>query len=317
MSAAAKYVQEGEAPEEQPAAKVCAEAGRRCVKMIRQYPVLSSEWIQTVDSFKQLTRLVVVEGRIAPNAKVSEAQGRNSDGGTLWDQEAHENAIRILVEEAKVNLCLRIMNDYKKWYYDECQKKADISVCKNEMGYPEVHIDQLLIDFEVSLGMILARAFMHVETLQLMDIPLLIEHIHMVLTSSTPGQAGARMQETVVLYYFSSLMKHAEKLNNLELLAKTRELGVLHLITNQALAVCMEPDLMLIVAEGHAALADNEDFNSDWQSFFTGPDGRIDANAKANFLLLEEKIVNPVLQASPEKRKDLRPVLDFFKTLKR
>ena len=45
-------------------------------------------------------------------------------------QESHENAIRILVEEAKVNLCLRtsavclhgelierMMSDFKKWQY--------------------------------------------------------------------------------------------------------------------------------------------------------------------------------------------------------
>lgn len=35
--------------------------------------------------------------------------------------------------------------------------------------------------FEESLGLLLWRSFIHVETLQLMDIPLLIEHCAMVL----------------------------------------------------------------------------------------------------------------------------------------
>jgi len=83
--------------------KVCAEAGRKWVRNIHQYPVLSMEWIQLVDSLKQLTRLVQLEGRMPENKKVSETLGRDdSSGGTLWDQEACESVIRIIVEEGKL-----------------------------------------------------------------------------------------------------------------------------------------------------------------------------------------------------------------------
>lgn len=49
--------------------------------------------------------------------------------------------------------------------------------------------------------------------MQLMDIPLLIEHCAFILHACfnlAEGPGDARLQETVVLYYFSSLMKHAE-----------------------------------------------------------------------------------------------------------
>merc|ERR1712050_489640 len=117
------------------------------------------------------------------NTKVGEAQGRNTDsGGTLWDQEAHENAIRILVEEAKVNLCLRMMNDYKKWQYDLQKKDATIAYAIKQYEYNHGQLEHKCLQFEESLGVLLDRAFAHVETLQLMDIPLLIEHCVLVLT---------------------------------------------------------------------------------------------------------------------------------------
>lgn len=319
---AAKYAHE-DAGEERPV-KVCAEAGRKCVRNIHQYPILSVEWIGLVDSLKQLTRLVQLEGRMPANAKVSEAQGRNKDSeGTLWDQEAHENAIRILVEEAKVNLCLRMMNDFKKWQYDPAEKRATFHETMQAYDYSEAQLEQKCQLFEESLGMLLWRAFVHVETLQLMDIPLLIEHIALILESAKrPGFESARnvkMQETIVLYYFASLMKHAEALNNSELLAKSREHRLVHLATEQVLKHTEEypMDVISFVAEGFSALADNEDFRSCWDQFFLDLDGKPDRAAKEFFLQLEEKVVNPVLKESPDRKRYLRPLLDLFKAIQR
>merc|ERR1719359_115477 len=101
---------------------------------------------------KQLTRLVQLEGRMPANSKVSEAAGRNMDSdGTLWDQEAHENAIRILVEEAKVNLCLRMMTDYKKWQYVPTAKKESMQAALKEFDYTSTQLEQKCDQFEASL----------------------------------------------------------------------------------------------------------------------------------------------------------------------
>merc|ERR1719330_1452104 len=135
--ASAKYASD-EASEGDRPMRVCAEAGRKCVRNIHQYPVLSNEWIQLVDSLKSLTRLVQLEGRMPTNVKVVEAAGRNKESeGTLWDQEAHENAIRILVEEAKVNLCLRMMNDYKQWCYSPSVKEDTLKQVKQAYEYSD------------------------------------------------------------------------------------------------------------------------------------------------------------------------------------
>lgn len=304
--------------------KVCAEAGRKCVRNIHQYPILSVEWIGLVDSLKQLTRLVQLEGRMPVNSKVAEAQGRNKDSeGTLWDQEQHENAIRILVEEAKVNLCLRMMHDFKKWQYDPAEKRATYHEAMQAYDYSEVQLDQKCQQFEESLGMLLWRAFVHVETLQLMDIPLLIEHCALVLEACRrPGFEPVRnlkMQETIVLYYFSSLMKHAEALNNGELLAKSREHRLVHFASEHVLSrvEVYPPDMIFAIAEGFSALADNEDFRSQWEQFFLDADGKPDPEAKAGFLQLEAKVVAVALKEAPERKRVLRPLLDLFRAMQR
>mmetsp|Transcript_54451 Transcript_54451/g.143399 ORF Transcript_54451/g.143399 Transcript_54451/m.143399 type:complete len:326 (+) Transcript_54451:81-1058(+) len=322
MASAAKYANEDAAESERPL-KVCAEAGRKCVRNIQQYPVLSVEWIALVDSLKQLTRLVQMEGRMPANTKVGEAQGRNKDSdGTLWDQEVHENAIRILVEEAKVNLCLRMMNDFKRWQYDPVEKAASFAEVMQAYDYSQSQLEQKCHQFEEALGSLLWRAFVHVETLQLMDIPLLIEHCAMVLqqAQTVPDKLPhAKMQEMVVLYYFSALMKHAENLNNSELLAKAREFELVALSVNHVQRFHEEypMDIVLSLAEGFAALSDNEDFRTEWHKFFQGPDGQLDREAMEKFMMLEAQLATPVIEAAPERKKDIRPLLDFCKLLQR
>lgn len=329
MAAAAKYAHEDDGAEAERPLKVCAEAGRKCVRSIHQYPILSVEWIALIDSLKQLTRLVQLESRMPANPKVAEIHGRDRESeGTLWDQESHENAIRILVEEAKVNLCLRMMNDFKAWQYDDRERAATIAQVKENMEYSDVQIETKCQHFEESLGLLLWRAFVHVETLQLMDIPLLIEHCALVFSKSRGGWpvgAGAKSQETVVLYYFSSLMKHAEMLNNGELLAKCRELRLIHLATEHLLNPAEEADGALLgaCAEGFAALADNEDFACDWPSYFeaevdvTGNVIKTPEEVMNIFLSLDEVVLQPVLKDYPERRRVLRPLMDLFNKIRR
>jgi len=317
--AAAKYAHDDAGEAERPM-RVCAEAGRKCVRNIQLYPVLSIEWIALVDSLKQLTRLVQLEGRMPANTKVSEAAGRNTDSeGTLWDQEAHENAIRILVEEAKVNLCLRMMNDYKRWSYQtpEAKKPALDKAIETWGSNCDHQIEEKMKQFEESLGILLWRAFVHVETLQLMDIPLLIDHCAMVFENSRDieGSLNTKLQPTLVLYYFASLMKHAENLNNSELLGKAREVGLMRLATDHFLhyqdQFSKDDEVITVVAEAFAAMADNEDYRTSWEDFFR------DEDEKRRFLELEDKLVAVYLKDVPDGKKTIRPLLDLLKTIRR
>jgi len=321
-SSSAKYAQ-AEGDVERPM-KAAVDTSRKCVRSIRQCALLSQDWISLVQALKQLTGFVQLEGRMPANTKVSETQGRNKDSsGTLWDQEVSENAIRILVEEAKLNLCLRMINDFKQWQFPGPTRARDLEeaaakLSAGDLKYTPEQVDKKCSEFEEAMSFLLWRSLTHVEVLQLMDVPLLLEHIHLVLASALQRRdeayaPGAKTQEMAVVHYYASLMKHAEKLNNGELLAKMQELRLVSLMTQHVLAFGRACDaaVLLSVAEGFAALADNEDFGASWEGYFA------DADEKAAFLQLEELVVAPVIREAPEKKRDLRPLLDFFKTLQR
>merc|ERR1711924_70493 len=103
--------------------------------------------------------------------------------------------------------------------------------------------------------------------------------------------------------------------NSSELLAKTRERGLVGLVTYMMVAPAnvhdvFAPDIVNAVAEGFAALADNEDFQPDWQSFFPGDE-------KSTFLMLEDKLIKGIIDENPTRKRELRPLLDFFAKIKR
>jgi hypothetical protein len=301
--------------------KVAVDASRKCVRNIRVCKVLSPEWSGLVDSLVQLAGLVQLEGQMPANTKVVETQGRNKDSkGTLWDQERHENAIRILVEEAKLNLCLRMMNEHKSWQHPAEKRESTLSDASSTYDMSRETLEKKCTQFEESGGFLMCRSFMHVEALQLMDIPLLIEHIAMVLVKSNEKSIAdenfrlmPKTQEVVVLHYFSSLMKHAELLNNEEVLAKTRETGLVSLVTRHCIRHFdqIPSEILSVVLDGFSCLADNEDFGGSWDGFF------LEEADRTAFLRLEAMAVVPAIKENPSRKRDLRPLLDFFKVIAR
>merc|ERR1712139_40644 len=108
-------------------------------------------------------------------------------------------------------------------------------------------------------------------------------------------------------------MKHAESLNNSEILAKIRDLQLVHLIVSH-IKIHHEKyplELWIEVCEGLAALCDNEDFQPCWKEFF------VDKQQMESFICLDESIVKQILSEQPAKRSTLRPLTGFFNTIKR
>merc|ERR1711957_896958 len=106
-------------------------------------------------------------------------------------------------------------------------------------------------------------------------------------------------------YYCSALFKHAEALNNTELLAKVREHQLVNLVVSHIGKHAYPEDSAWDVALGLAALCDNEDFSTGWESFFDTPDGSRDrekmqaffepqglGRANVNFLRKEEGLAS-------------------------
>lgn len=325
MAASDKYVSRSTAEPEAGDRSVDPNVCRRSVRSLQAHAILTPEWIAMIDTLETLAKWTKFEEFLPADVKTGEAQGRNVDSvGTLWDQARSENTIRILVEEAKVNLCMRMMHDFKRWQYSG-EKQQSIQKLVVRLGYGEPQLEAKCNIFEQSLGLLMTRGFMHVETLQLTDIPLLIEHCVLVFqhVKRNPGAhpLNPKAQEIVVLHYFASLMRSAEALNRTELLAKTRELCLVQLAIDHVLDLVelsqLSPEASSAVVDGFAGLADNEDFQTDWEGFFDEVGGASSAEPRKLFLKLEEKIVAPILSETPSRRASLRPLLDFFRVVER
>lgn len=293
--------------------RVRVAAARNCIRRFKSCSVMSPEWVSLVETIEQLGRLSQMETSMTETKGVDEQEGRTEGDGTLWDQAAHEETIRVLVEEAKVNLCLRMINDFKKWDYDERDRADKLAKAAQRYSCDEVQLERHAHIFEDNLGLLLVRAFGHVETLQLTDIPLLLEHIHMVLQHCEVAATGysAKSQEKVVLYYFASVLTYAEELNTAEILGRLKDLDLLRMMTKHLKAdtYCAN-DTLGTVVEGYARLCENEDFQTDWESFFPTPEHIED-------FLYMDKIAQKVLSNAEDKKASIRPLLDFLLKLGR
>lgn len=77
-----------------------------------------------------------------------------------------------------------MMIAYKEFQYAPAPSRGQKMQQATGNGYAPIDEDTLARKcdcFEESLGLLLLRGFMHLETLQLTDIPLLLEHVATVL----------------------------------------------------------------------------------------------------------------------------------------
>jgi hypothetical protein len=97
------------------------------VRSFGDYKLLSVDWLKMAESLQQVSNVAYMEKHMPSNdSNAAAAQGKKSEG-TLWDQQKDELAIRILLEEGKLNLCLRTLQHFK-----EEERKADfhdVQVC--------------------------------------------------------------------------------------------------------------------------------------------------------------------------------------------
>ena len=94
------------------------------------------------------------------------------NGATLWETE--ELALRFIVEDGKMNLCLRNLIDCKHYQRQGFMRRMDIPADKMDK------IDK----FERGIGVVLKNLWGHIEALQTTDLPALVNHIADTLHSS-------------------------------------------------------------------------------------------------------------------------------------
>jgi len=181
---------------------------RQHIKALASFQIFSKEYLHMIDSLQHIAAIASMEERLASNNTANKE-------GTLWDKE--ELVVRFLLEEGKINLCLRNMRDFKE-FVRKVQKDSSVidQYVSSTKSDTSTLMNRLLI-MEVSLGVLLKLCFNAVECLQLVDCPLLIQYISEVLSFAVENPQIIRKeieksQENLVLEYLSSLMKNIERL---------------------------------------------------------------------------------------------------------
>ena len=75
---------------------------RKHIRGLGSFPILSPHWIEMADVLGRIANISDMESKL-PSAK---------DDATLWETE--EQALRYLIEDGKLNLCLRNMIEFKQ-----------------------------------------------------------------------------------------------------------------------------------------------------------------------------------------------------------
>lgn len=75
---------------------------RKHIRELGSFTILSEEWLESAEVFGRIANISDMESKL-PSGK---------DDATLWETE--EQALRYLIEDGKLNLCLRNMIEYKQ-----------------------------------------------------------------------------------------------------------------------------------------------------------------------------------------------------------
>lgn len=160
-------------------------------------------------------------------------EGNDAVPGTLWDQQKDEMAVRMLLEEGKLNLTMRLLHQYMEVSMGHPTFMAAVRKAAEDTGQTDAKVtdtygqrppapwmDLLALNdapgrcrnFEISCGLLLTSALSHVEALQILDIPYLVKHCQDVIqhgldndqyTKFADNQEG--MQKSVVVHFLRRL----------------------------------------------------------------------------------------------------------------
>ena len=175
---------------------------RKNIKQLGSYPILSKEWLEMADTFGRIANVSDMESKLA-GAK---------DDKTLWETE--EQALRFLLEDGKLNLCMRNMIEYKHH-----QRLSRAEGYHGGILETSVQCDK----FEKGLGVVLRNAWNHVEAIQTTDLYALMIHVAEVLQSSLnhadimEGYCNKedlhQRQEVLIYWYLNCILIHVDNIH--------------------------------------------------------------------------------------------------------
>lgn len=232
------------------------------IRTMGNFPILSEPWCAMAD----------VLGRLASVSDVESSLAASKEDATLWETE--ELALRYLLEDGKLNLCLRNLVEYKAYH---CKN----IVCKGNNNISPDQIEKC-DKFEKGMGVVLKNAWQHVEAVQTTDIQTLIHFIGDVLETSLRNCDFVmscidrndlhQRQEIMIFYYIVAVMRQIDFLQQDRVLPILRDRNIfMHSVQFlETYHDSLSPSVALTVIEALVAIADSEDFATFKNEYVTG-----------------------------------------------
>lgn len=274
---------------------------RKSIRLLENFPLLSDPWFEMTETF----------GRIATISEMEANLPGDKRDGTLW--ETDEQALRFIMEDGKLNLCLRLLIEFKS---------EQIKTRKSGKG-PMLDFTTECDKFEKGLGVVFKNAWQHVEVLQTSDLPALVNHIADVLDAALEepqiiedltkkGDLHTR-QEVLVFYYLHDICKHSEDIREERVMPIMRERGMFMLAVR---AMCLFAGTLhqmhkLKAAEALSALIETEDFQTYKDQHFNADGFDVQTLVELKDIVLSDVTKEYSL------RRLIRPLIDCIDKAKR
>jgi hypothetical protein len=271
---------------------------RKSIHGLRMVPVCSRDWNDIAD----------VMGRIATISEMERSLPQEKEGATLWETE--EAALRYVLEDGKLNLCLRMLLEFHEWKADAAAKGSLDGLVPDQAAK--------LDKFEKGCGRMLRNAWKHAEALQTTDLPALISYIGTVLLDACHNyeriEAFERMgdladrQGVMVIHYLKDLVQTMTDDDESRVMPFVREHKLFPRLARFLLlfaAKLSEHDLIVAV-QALAAVCDTEHFQTYDDSYANEEESDICAELVDSFV--------DALADDLDIRRTIRPFLDWVKS---
>jgi len=257
--------------------------------------VLSPKWCGMVGIVKKISDIADMESKLPK--KSDEIQ-------SLWDSE--EVALRYILEDEKLNLCLRLVHEAKNFQHQVLEHETTLSDDD----------DRLLKTFEQGLGSILRRCWGYVEAMQTTDFLFLMEYCATVLkkTMVYPQLCASKelesSQEVLVLHYLRSCFKFMSE----DAYPATRVMGLVERFSIVERIIMfvnlnhekMEDDDVIVACEALAYVFDTDEYTGNKTKF-------VAADLRQELAGMDGNVIPKLIKGSSDARglkRRIRPLID-------
>jgi len=209
---------------------------RTHIRFLGDFAILSSDWLKMAESLQQIASVAFMETHLPPSEENPLQQAGKKTHGTLWDQPKDEIAVRILLEEGKLNLLLRMLHKYRTTSRGD--KWGDmLTACAKQFNSDPTAVAERCRTFETSLGILLRFALNHVEAVQILDLAEFFQHaeevLNLALKSDKSTVEHEKLQETMLVYYLSSIGQKLEELDEDKVMEQVKDHKCFSLLVDQ------------------------------------------------------------------------------------